>query len=138
MARDQDIERRLINWADWLAGLRSRGLGFASANMAVERVDGEGYDAPSRNPVIDDEAEITDQAVKALVHDLQRTVVMVYAGSGGMEDIATKLGVSKVTVHARIWQAHHKIKVWLSDRSHEARLQQERDDAMRRSMRPRG
>lgn len=137
MARDADIHRRLINWADWLAGLRSKGLGFAAANMAAERVDGEGYDAPSRNPVFDDEAEITDKAVRALQPaELKRTVVLVYTGPGGIKRIAQQLGVAEVTVHARIGQAHHKIQAWLSDRAQDARVQRERDDAVRRSVRP--
>jgi DNA-directed RNA polymerase specialized sigma24 family protein len=136
MARDTDIERRLINWADWLAGLRSRGLGYATANAAAERVDGEGYDAPSRNPVFDDEAEITDQAVKALQDDLRRTVVLVYTGPGGIKRIAKQLGIVEVSVHARISAAHYRIKVWLSERTVTQRQQQDREAAVRRSMRP--
>ncbi len=136
MPRDADIHRRLINWADWLAGLRSRGLGFATANMAAERVDGEGYDAPSRNPVFDDEAETTDKAVRALVDDLRKTVVLVYTGPGGIQRIAQQLGVSEPTVHARVVQAHYRIKVWLSDLVVEERTQRERDDAIRQAARP--
>jgi DNA-directed RNA polymerase specialized sigma24 family protein len=136
VARDADIERRLINWADWLAGLRSRGLGFATCNMAAERVDGEGYDAPSRNPIIDDEAEITDKAVRELQPpELQRTVVLVYAGPGGIRRIAQQMGVAEVTVYTRIGQAHRKISVWLSDRTEQARIQLERDAALRQSAR---
>lgn len=134
--RDADIERRLINWADWLAGLRSRGLGFATANMEAERVDGEGYDAPSRNPVIDDEAEITDQAVRALTLDLQKTVVLVYTGHGLIKRIAAQLGIAEATVHARVWSAHHRIKVWLSERHAAQQRQQERDAAIRHTARP--
>lgn len=136
MARDADIERRLINWADWLAGLRSHGLGMASVDMAADRVDGEGYDAPSRNPIFDDEAEITDKAVRALVDNLRRTVVAVYIGPGGIKRIAQTLGISERTVHERIWQAHYRIKVWLSERQAQDRLQRERDAALRASARP--
>ena len=135
MARDADIERRLINWADWLAGLRSRGLGFATANMGAERVDGEGYDAPSRNPVFDGEAEITDKAVRTLAPDLQKTVVLVYTGPGGLRRIAQQLGVAEITVHTRVWAAHYRIKVWLSERTAEQRAQHERNEALRRAAR---
>jgi len=136
MARDTDIERRLINWADWLSGLRSRGLGFATANAAAERVDGEGYDAPSRNPIFDDEAEITDQAVRALQPDLRKTVVLVYTGPGGIKRIAQQLGIVEVSVHARISAAHYRIKVWLSERRESQVRQSEREQAVRQSARP--
>lgn len=136
MARDQDIDRRLINWADWLAGLRSKGLGFASANMEAERVDGEGYDAPSRNPVFDDEAEKTDKAVRALGPDLRKTVVLVYTGPGGIKRVAQQLGITEAGVHARIWQAHYRIKVWFSEDNAAQRAQQARDAAVCRSARP--
>lgn len=136
MARDADIDRRLINWADWLAGLRSHGLGFAQGNMAAERVDGVGYDAPSRNPVFDDEAETTDKAVRALNADLQKTVVLVYTGHGGMKRIAAQLGITEIGVHTRIWAAHYRIKVWLSERLVEERANAERNAKIRATARP--
>ena len=136
MARDADIERRLINWADWLAGLRSSGLGFGNPNRTEDRVDGEGYDAPSRNPVFDDEAETTDKVVRSLPDDLRRTVVAVYTGPGGFKRIAQGLGITEMAVHARLWVAHYRIRVWLSDDTAVKRRMREREDAVRRSARP--
>lgn len=136
MARDPDIDRRLTNWADWLAGLRSRGLGFGNPNRTEERVDGEGYDAVSRNPIFDDEAETTDKAVRALQEDLRKTVVAVYVGPGGFRQIARTLGITEVAVHARVSTAHYKIKVWLSEDTAAKRLKRERDEAMLSAARP--
>ena len=40
MARIEDIERRLLNWARWKAGGRSGGLGYSAINLPAAVVGG--------------------------------------------------------------------------------------------------
>ena len=136
MPRDADMDRRLHNWARWRAGMRNGGLGFARADMAAERVDGEGYDAPINVPTIDVEAMETDDAVAALTIDLRSTVGAVYLGPGSIRRIAAKMSIAESTVHARISTAHAHLRSWLSERAALRRAQRERVEALQRSVRP--
>lgn len=136
MARDADIDRRLHNWARWRAGMRHGGLGYASVDMAAERVDGEGYDAPVPVPTVDVEASETEEAVLALPSELRATVEAVYLGQRSIKVIAARLCVAEPTVHARIWAAHTKLRAWLSERMARRRAQREQVEAVQRSARP--
>jgi hypothetical protein len=118
MARIEDIERRLLNWARWKMGGRSGGLGYASLNMAAVTVGGgrDGY-RESTIPTNDCEAAETDQAVMTLPSELRRTVEVVYVEGGGMASKARRLCVGERTVQMRIETAHRHISRWLAEQN---------------------
>ena len=122
MARIEDIERRLLNWARWKLGATHSGLGYAAM-----RWDG-GIRTPGNResvvPTIDCEAEETDRAVMALESRLRATVEVVYLRDCGLRDQARRLCCSEATVKARVWKAHRAMSQWLSDKAQLA--QQER------------
>lgn len=135
MARIEDIERGLLNWARWTAQMESGGGNFARTDMTQERVDGGGWDAPTPIPTNDAEAELFDKAVSALRVELRETVVRVYLHGGRMKDKARHLGVSEATVYLRIDQAHIAISGWLRDRRLAQDDQRKRTEALQRSVR---
>lgn len=135
MARIEDIERRLLNWARWRAGMKGGGLGYASADMAAERVDGGGYDAQAIIPTIDVEASETDQAVMTLPSELRRTVEVCYLDGGGMKRHMVKLACTEETIKARIWRAHRLLSGWYADKAARARENRARVEALQRSAR---
>lgn len=116
MARIEDIERRLLNWARWKMGGRSGGLGYATLNLAAVTSGGgrDGY-RESTIPTNDCEAAETDQAVMTLPSELRRTVEVVYVEGGGMASKARRLCVGERTVQMRIETAHRHISRWLAD-----------------------
>ena len=121
MARDPNIERRLINWARWMEGAGDVGLGYGSGSMWDRvRVDC----SPNRQSVIPTnavEAEQTDRAIKSLPTELIETVHLHYAGRGTtVAAMAATLGCAVSTLHWRIGDAHRRITVWVSDREREA------------------
>jgi hypothetical protein len=110
MARIEDIERRLQNWARWKLGATHSGLGYAAM-----RWDG-GAVGPGRResviPTIDCEAEETDRAVLSLPSELRATVEVVYLVNKPMRWKAAHLCCSEAAIKARIWQAHRRIEQW--------------------------
>lgn len=137
MARIEDIERRLLNWARWRCGLMRGGLGYASVDLGAERVDGGGgYDAPAVIPTSDVEASETDQAVMSLPGELRRTVEVCYLDGGGVQRHAAKLACSESTIKARIWRAHRLLSAWYAGRAAAAREQRARVEALQRAARP--
>jgi len=136
MARDQDIDRRLQNWARWRASMRGTGGNFATCDMTQERVDGGGYDAPMVVPILDEEASVTDQAVQALEAGLRDAVMAFYVYPGGIEQRARRIGVAVPTVYARLDVAHRRISSWLADRAQQARQQRELVEKLQGAARP--
>ena len=134
MARVEEIERRLLNWARWRVGAGSGGMGYASASMGSLGSSG-GY-REAVVPTVDCEAEETDQAVQALAPDLRETVELVYAHGGGMAGKARRLGCSERAVYLRVEQAHVRLQVWLHDLQAARRQQRERVEALQRQARP--
>lgn len=135
MARNEDMERRLLNWARWRSGLASGGLGFASVSMEA-RVDGDGYDAQAVIPTIDVDASVMDTAVLALPSHLRATVEMVYLAGGTMRRKAERLCCAEATIKTRIWEAHRVLSAWFADRAARARAAREQLEALQRSARP--
>jgi DNA-directed RNA polymerase specialized sigma24 family protein len=131
MARIEDIERRLLNWARWRIDRTSGVLGYAAAPLA-ERVDGEGWDAHALIPTVDCEASDTEVAVQALEGRLKATVEMVYVQGGGMRRKAERLCCSEATVHARIDEAHRKLSNWFTDRQQQREAERERVQQLQR------
>lgn len=124
MARIEDIERRLQNWARRKLGATRSGLGYASM-----RWDG-GIPTPGNResivPTIDCEAEETDRAVMALESRLRATAEVEYLQGWSLRRKAQHLACSEPTVKARVWQAHRQLSRWLSEKAHAARAERQR------------
>jgi DNA-directed RNA polymerase specialized sigma24 family protein len=112
------------------------GLGYARANVAAQRVDGEGWDTPLPIPSFQAEIEETDRAVMALPSELRATVEAVYIAQRSYREIAKRLCVAEPTVHARIHQAHRKLRAWLGEQAEERARRRARDEALQASVRP--
>lgn len=137
MARIDDIERRLLNWARWCAGAGAGGLGYASVDMAAEAGGRDGY-REAVIPTVDCEAAETHQAVMALPHELQVTVERYYIKGGGHEAKAERLHIAVSTMYARIDLAHRRIQAWLADLAATRRAQRERIERLQHAQRPGG
>ena len=61
MAKIEDIERRLMNWARWKMVAGSGGLGYARLQLEAEG-SRDGY-REAKVPVVDCEASETDELV---------------------------------------------------------------------------
>lgn len=131
MARIEDIERRLLNWARWRLGATRSPLGYAQAQFG-ERVDGEGWDAPAVIPTVDAEAAETDRAVGALDSRLRRTVEVAYLHGGGIARKLQMLACSRATLHARIDEAHRKLSGWFTDQHRQAQAERQRVEQLQR------
>jgi DNA-directed RNA polymerase specialized sigma24 family protein len=139
MARDEDIDRRLNNWARWRASMNAgAGGNFATCDMTQERVDGGGYDAPMVVPVLDDEAQVTELAVQALDVGQRDAVFAFYVSSGGAEQRARRIGVAVPTMYARVDLAHKRLQIWLAERAQMQREQRSRLEKLQASARPGG
>jgi len=130
-----DMDRRLQNWARYLWMMQSGGR-VAGGGELQERVDGEGYDAPTIVPTDDNEAEETHSGVLTLPGDLRAAVECWYLGSGGVKDKTRRLCVSETTLRERIGMAHRRLGQWLADKALAARQQRERVEALQASVRP--
>ncbi|MGL4573941.1 MAG: hypothetical protein ACRCV9_04040 [Burkholderiaceae bacterium] len=105
--RDDDIERRLLNWARWLAGPGRGGLGYTAP-----RYD----DMPTTTcresviPTNGAEAAQTDTLVKKLPSECRRAVELIYAQACGVSKASKLMACGLSTVHARIDRAHTLLK----------------------------
>lgn len=134
MARIEDIERRLLNWARWRFGAGSGGLGYATVNLVG--VGGRDNVREAIIPTVDCEAEETDQAVFALPGELRATLEVVYLQGGTMATKARRLCCSEPTIYSRIDRAHRCIQSWLAERDRARREQRSRTEALQRMARP--
>jgi hypothetical protein len=124
MARIEEIERRLLNWARWKHGATRSGLGYASTRWGECTTTTRYREAVI--PTIDCEAEETDRAVQALEDRLRRTVEVTYLEDCSMPRRAAQLGCSEPAVKARVWQAHRCLSQWLADKAQQAQVERER------------
>lgn len=129
MARIEDIERRLLNWARWKLGASRSGLGYATVRWAGG-VATRGY-RESVVPTIDCEAEETDRAVQALESRLRATVEVEYLQGWSLRRKAQHLACGESTVKARVCQAHQHLSRWLSEKAHVAREERQRVERLR-------
>ena len=125
MARIPDIERRLENWARWLAtGNAGRYAGAAWGEIRVDRSN-PWPEAPI--PTNEADAVLTDHAVAALEHRLQRTVVVHYTHGGTVRSQLAELGgMAEATLHSHIDAAHKCLDRWFRDRETAAAAERER------------
>lgn len=122
MPRIDWVEDRLQNWALWWLGRRGE-LGYGSTNPLG--ASGGGRYREASVPVMDAEADATDQAISRLSPSgLGLTVREFYAGAGGMADKCARLACSEATVYRRIEQAHAQL-------AEDFRAQRERAQAER-------
>jgi hypothetical protein len=135
MARIEDIERRLLNWARWRLGGQSGGLGYSTVNLADAEAARDGY-REAVIPTVDCEAEETDRAVVSLASELRATVESVYLGGGGLAQKARRLCCSIPTIHARVDLAHRRIQAWLADAEVARKAQRERIERLQAAARP--
>ncbi len=131
MRMDDDMDRRLQNWARWRH--MCRGGGHFSAPSIEARVDGLGHDAPTVIPTSDAEAEDTEAGVMALDSVLRAAVESWYLGSGGVAARCKRLCCSETTLRTRIGLAHAKLSEWLCARHARRQDQRARVDALQRS-----
>lgn len=129
MARIEEVERRLLNWARWKHGAGSGGLGFGGGAWPSGVGSGSRY-REAVIPTNDCEASETDRAVAALEHRLATTVAQVYLTSASTEIDARALGITPAGVKARIWEAHWRIAAWFTERQALARAERARLQAL--------
>lgn len=135
MARDPNIERRMLNWMRWKQGAGSIGLGYGSASI-WNRVQVD--HSPNRASVVPTnaiEGDETNDAINALPQHLKETVHVFYLCDDRIELKARALGCGVSTVHARIGEAHRLITVWFSDKTRAAAAHREREEAVQAAAR---
>jgi hypothetical protein len=131
MARIEDIERRLQNWARWKHGAGSGGLGFSAGGGTFGGGSGSRY-REAVVPTSDCEASDTDLAVNDLEARLRLTVCQVYLTGDSPAIDAAMLGCTESAVKARIWQAHARIEAWFTGREAARRAERDRVEALQR------
>jgi hypothetical protein len=133
----EDMDRRLQNWSRYVWMMHSGGR-VAGGGALEERVDGDGWDAPTVVPTDDNEAEETNAGVLALPGALRAAVEVWYLGAGGVKAKAQRLCVSETTLRERVGLAHRHLGQWLADKALAARRQRERIEALQASARAAG
>jgi hypothetical protein len=136
MARIPEIERRLQNWARYIARLNAGGGNYAGVELGADRVDRSGYDAPTVIPIADAEADATDKAVEALEPDQRAAVRAAYLGTGSVAERARKMGVSLDTLYARVERAHRSLARAFTDAQVAADAERKRVEHLQRSVAP--
>jgi hypothetical protein len=130
MAKIEDIERRLLNWARWRDMAGSGGLGYAAVKLEGGGTRG-GY-REAKVPVIDCEAAEMDELVQRLPSELRFTLEVCYCESGGETTRMERLMCARSTIHARITQAHIMLARWLADKHQVRTAERQRVDKLQR------
>lgn len=126
MARIEAIRQRLENWALWSVRGAGGGLGYASVNVLASDTWSRGRYNGATIPVLDLEAEETDQAVKALRlsrSHLYVTLELVYIKGIGVRGAAKRMRRAEGTIHAQLGEADKAIQDWLSDKAEDRERQ---------------
>lgn len=131
MARIDDIERRLENWARWRIG--STGIeGYAGTGFGDWAGEGTSAYREARIPTSAVEAELTDRAVTSLHQDLRHAVYVYYLQPEGYVKKALLLGCSVRVMYLRIEQAHIELQRWFDDYARQRQAERERVDRLQR------
>lgn len=109
MAND-DIQQRMIRWADWLMRTQGGALGFPRACSFTRNGDG-GFTSPE----VDIESAETEKAVQALEQDLKLAVQVYYLANATRETQARYLSCHVSTMERRVERAHVQIVRFLDD-----------------------
>lgn len=135
MARNEDLERRCLNWARWKNGEGQGGLGYGGGGWNWSGADRSNY-REAKVPTLDAEAEQTDRAIQSLQSTLRRTVEVYYLGTGSMEERCRELQVSRATIYVRVDKAHEEIAAWVRQAESKALHERERLALLQASARP--
>ncbi len=122
MARLRHIQRRLENWAIWSSRGASGGRGFATRSVLASEVWSRGSYNHVAIPVEDEEAALTDEAVRALKlgkGHLFVTLECIYLKDLGITATAQRMQRGPSTIKAQLEQADHAIAAWLEARAEE-------------------
>lgn len=123
MARDGEIERRLLSWARWRAGMNQGGLGYARIDPSTIAGDRGGY-RESVIPAMDAEAAETDECIQQLDSVLRRTCEVAYLMGGSRARQAKVLVCGESTLQKRLDTLHDRLKAIIVER-YRARLAEE-------------
>lgn len=133
MARLDDIERRLLNWARWRASQGSGGpLGYAAIRLGGEGVGQREAYREARIPISECEATETEDAVMGLPAELRATVIVVYTGSGSQANHLAELAIGLTTLKARVGQAHRWLAGYFAERQRQAEAERARVERLQR------
>ena len=135
MARIEHIKRRLENWAMWKERGASGGLGYATRSILISEAWSRGSYNGMMIPILEQEAELTDQAVQALLlprPHLHETLLCIYLRDLGVKATAQRMGRAESTIKAQLEQADHAIAGWLEDRAIELERRKVAADAAAR------
>lgn len=133
MRRDEDIERRLLEWARWREGA---GQGGGGGGAWGEIRSTTGY-REAIIPTAAVDASITNDGVMALDGPLRAAVEAWYLRGDGTQHMssgalaAARLRMSEATMHKRVALAHQALKVWLAERAALRREAERRDAELR-------
>jgi hypothetical protein len=130
MARNEEMERRLQNWARWRCGAGMGGLGYSSANLTGMPSGDRGRE--SVIPTDSCEAEVTQQGVMRLESELRRTVEVYYLSAHGTARRAQLLCITEAGMYRRVERAHRALEAWLVERERVAREQRQRVEGLQR------
>ena len=136
MAKIEDIERRLLNWARWRDMAGSGALGYAAVKLEGGGTRG-GY-REAKVPVVDCEAAEMDELIQRLPSELRFTIEVCYCESGGETTRMKRLMCARSTIHARIGQAHTMLARWLAEKHQVRTRERQRVEALQRMGAPRG
>lgn len=130
MRFDDDMDRRLQNWARWMIE-REEGPRIGGGTPR-ERVDGEGWDAPSVIPTNDAEAQETFTGLRAVGADHQRACWVWYVSGGTVTMRCRRAGCSETELRSRVAMAHRRLGQWLTDKRQAADAERHRVQQLQR------
>jgi DNA-directed RNA polymerase specialized sigma24 family protein len=125
MARIDDVERRLLNWARWLLGGRSGGLGYATVSYGAVGADSSKF-REAVIPTSEAEAVDTDDAVKQLANELRQVVWLHYREGQSVASLSVRICCSVATVYNRLDRAHRQLDQVFCDQANARRAERAR------------
>lgn len=138
MAKIEDVERRLLNWARWRIGGDSGGLGYASATLGMS-TQGRAMYREAIVPTSASEAVETDDTIQQLLDlDHRLVVVLHYAEGLSMVGVSLRLGCSVATVYARIDRLHRQLDDAFHQLAAKRGSERARVEELQRQARPKG
>lgn len=138
MAMIEDIDRRLHNWARWLAGGMSGGLGYGRSSMWNNVQVDCGTAVEAIIPTNAVEASETHEEVEKLPLVLRDTVRLYYTRTQSRAGLAILLNCAVATVDARLTRAHRVLQDAFMDRDEARRQVRQRYEAATKMARSRG
>ena len=136
MALNDEMERRMLNWARWKLTGGAGVLGFSAVQFAAADMPREPYaDAPI--PTSNIEASEMDDAVKALPPELRATVEIHYLDNESQSHKLGRLGITKAALYLRIGRAHRVLSDHFMARLDRQRVERLRVSRLVESLRPR-